>query len=89
MILPDNDDKSMHIPILEIKSTICYGFNISEDNKFFYFMDDVKITNKFARMKDSKQLEEVGEFFIKDRDRANFKTNSQYPQIYFSDKYLI
>jgi hypothetical protein len=42
-------------------------------------MDDLKITNKLARVKDSKQLMEVAELFIKDRDRPNFKMITQYP----------
>jgi hypothetical protein len=67
------------------------GFTLSQDEKTFYFMDDLAITNKLARVKDTNMLMEVGELYIKDRDKPNFKIYEfvKYPMIYFSDTYLM
>jgi len=62
---------------------------ISKDGNFFYFMDSYKIVNKLERLKDSKQLVEVEELFLKDKDRPHFMSGNNYPLIIFSDKYLI
>jgi len=88
-IQPSNDDKSNHATIFEIKSSTCYGFNVSQDGKTFYFMDDMRVLNKLERMKDSNMLQETKELTFKDSDRPHFIKQSRYPNLIVNDKFLI
>jgi hypothetical protein len=88
-IRPQNDEKQNHLNIYEIKSEYCLGFGVSDDSKTFYFMDDFKVINQLQRMKGSRNLTEVGELMIKDKDRPHLSKQSQWEEMLFSDKYLV
>jgi len=86
-IIPHDDQA--HITIFELKSDHCYGFTASEDGSTFYFVDDKNVTNKLERMKGSKSLVETKELIFKDNDLPHVKLYPLYPNLVFSEKYLI
>ena len=83
---------TIHIPIYEIKSEGCLGFSIGhnvESQESFYFMDDHKVVNKLERMKERRNLEEVCDFSIKDKELTNFTDLSQFASPILADQFVI
>ena len=81
-----------HIPIYEIKSEECLGFSMGHNVdtlESFYFMDDNKVVNKLERMKERRNLEEVCDFNIKDKELTNFTEMKQFSSLILSDKFVI
>ena len=87
-IRPNKDDRASHLTIFEIKAEKCYGFNLGRNNNF-YFIDETKTINKIRKQKEGYMLEEVGEVFLKDKDRAHFKETEFFPQLIVSEKYMV
>lgn len=65
------------------------GFDISENGKFFYFIDDTKTISKLRKQEDRKMLTEECTLYLKDKDMAHLKLDGHFQMMIISDKYLI
>ena len=83
---------TIHIPIYEIKSDRCLGFSVGhnvETQDCFYFMDDNKVVNKLERLKERRNLEEIADFNIKDKELTNFTEMGLFASPILAEQFVI
>jgi hypothetical protein len=88
-VIPSMDESSDHNVIYEIKTDEIFAFSCEKDGQIFFYLDQFKVINKLERIKDSRSLTEIDEFFIKDKDRSQFIPSGYYDTIIMSDSFMI
>lgn len=72
--------------IYEIRANKCLGFSVNHND--FYLIDDTKTINKLQQNMETRQLDNIEDLYIKDKDKPNFK-HEFFGSTLIRDQYLI